>query len=153
MSGKRSKTQYIGLALIAIMFFSTIGFAVIQSVYNPTAQETQNPTQTSEPTIEKHTRRLLTNSEKSYLFRNGATILEFLYSSDCSKCIEYRPIIEGFSTKFSNIVLEDSPENSTLIQFLGKKTVRIENVTEKSLLDAYCEVTFTQPKDCVLKNF
>lgn len=152
MPDKRRKYQLIGLAMIFIMFFSTIGFAALSSVKNIGLEN--EPTQTSEQkTIERHTIRPLTDQEKSALLQNGVTIFEFLHTKDCAKCAEYRPVLEAFSTKYPNIVLVDADSDKDLLQVTGKSTKQIVDVTEKSLLDAFCDVAFVQPKDCILKNF
>lgn len=148
-----SKTQYVGLLLIFIMFFSSVAFGIISSIKNDNSEGPQQTPQGKEVTIERHTKRLLSESEKNALLQQGAAILEFLYSKDCSKCAEYRPVIESFSTKFNNILLVDAEYPTTTIRITGKETKQIENVTEKALLDAYCEVSLIQQKDCILKNF
>ncbi len=146
-----SKTKYVGLLLIFTMFFSSIAFGIISSIGN---QADTKPTPTGkEVTIERHTKRLLSEQEKNGLLQQGVAILEFLYTKDCAKCAEYRPVIEGFYTKFNNIVLVDAEAPSTVIKITGKETKQIANVTEKALLDAYCEVSLIQPKECILKNF
>ncbi len=149
MKGK-IKSQYAGLFLIFIMFFSTFAFAIISSVTNQSPEAT--PTPGEQQTVERHTKRLLTETEKASVLRNGMVVFEFLQSADCPKCAEYRPVIEGFALKY-NMVLVDAPSTNTTIQFIGKSSLRVENVTENGLLDAYCTVSFIQPKECVLKNF
>lgn len=145
-----NKTKYVGLLLIFVMFFSSIAFGVLNSI---ASQPESQPTPSGkEVQIERHTKRLLTEQEKAGLLQQGATILEFLQGKDCLKCADYRPLIEGFSTKFNDIVLVDAESTATLIQFTGKTTKQVENVTEKSLLDAYCEASILQPKECILKN-
>lgn len=151
MHDKRRKYQLIGLAMIFIMFFSTIGFAALSSVN--LGLETE-PTKTSEQkTIERHTIRPLTDQEKAALLQNGVTIFEFLHTKECTKCAEYRPVLEAFSTKYPNTVLVDADSDKDLLQVTGRSTKQIADVTEKSLLDAFCDVAFVQPKDCILKNF
>ena len=144
-----NKTKYIGLLLIFVMFFSSIAFGVLNSITN---QAESQPTPSKQTTIERHTKRLLTDQEKAALLQQGVTIFEFLQSKDCAKCADYRPLIESFSTRFNDILLVDAESTSTAIQFTGKITKQVENVTEKNLLDAYCEASVLQPKECILKN-
>ncbi len=151
MHDKRRKYQFIGLAMIFIMFFSTIGFAALNSVRN-TGLENE-PAPAEEKTIERHTTRALTEEEKAALLKNGVTIFEFLHTKDCTKCAEYRPVLEAFSTKYPNTVLVDADADKDLIQVTGRSTKQITDVTEKGLLDAFCDVALLQPKDCILKNF
>jgi len=151
MKGK-IKSQYIGLLLIFIMFFSTFAFAIINSVFNPS--DTQStPTPTSQFNIEKYMKRALTHQENAYLTGKGIAVLEFLYTKDCTDCPASRQTLLDFSKKYSDLVVVDVEGDKNQIQFSGKKTVQVSNTTEKTLLDAYCSVTFSQPKDCVLKNF
>ena len=149
MEGK-IKSQYIGLLMIFIMFFSTFAFAVINS-FSPQDQQPQN-THQPEKEIDRHLKRPLTENEKASLLQQGAAILEFSHTKNCLKCDDFRPILENFYVKYENILFVDIEGDQDTIQFIGKETKVIINVTDADLLDAYCKVSAIQPKECILKN-
>ena len=151
MRDKTRKYQLIGLGMIFIMFFSTLGFAALNSITNSSPQPSATPA--GQKQIERHTTRALTEQEKAALFKNGVTILEFLHTKDCQKCSEYRPAIEGFYTKYPDILLLDIESDKDVLQFTGRSTEKITNVTTEGLLDAYCNASFVQSKECILKKF
>ncbi len=150
MRDNRKKYQVIGLLMIFIMFFSTLGFAALNSSKN---EPTASPTPSNQKQIERQTTRLLTDQEKTALMQNGVAILEFLHTKGCQNCATYRPVLEGFYTKYPNVLLVDADSEKDSLQFIGTQTKQITNVTEAGLLDAYCDVSATQTKECILKRF
>ncbi len=150
MQGK-IKSQYVGLLLIFVMFFSTFAFAIINSVYTPT-QPQDTPGPSSQKTVQRYLERALTEQEKTALLQNGVAILEFSHTKNCVQCDEYRTVIRNFYTKYSNVLVLDIAGDKDNVQFTGKETQSVTNITSDGLLDAYCKVSAIQPKECILKN-
>ena len=148
----KNKTRYVGLLLIGIMFLSSFGFAVINSVYNPDSQPTPTANGDNQIQVSRTVSREFTSQEQSYILRNGAVIIEFSKSPDCQNCAEDKNIIDGLAKKY-NIFLSETASNATSINLIGKQTKQFSDITEKTLLNAYCEVAFSRPKECVLKDF
>ncbi|HLD42149.1 MAG TPA: hypothetical protein VJB06_03865 [archaeon] len=149
MQGK-IKTQYTGLLLIFVMFFSTFAFAIINSITPYEPEVTGAPDQPE--TIQRYLNRPLTQTEKTSLIQNQIAILEFSHTKDCAKCAEYRTVIESFYTKYPNILVVDLEGDKDSIQFVGKETQPITDLNPENLLDAYCKVSAVQTKECLLKN-
>lgn len=148
MKGKM-KTQYVGLLLILVMFFSTFAFAIINSIAPP-EQAQSSPTPQEE--IQRHLKTSLSEQQKSSLAQNGFAIIEFIHTPNCANCTQYSSVLESFYRKYENVLWLDIEGEQDSIKFIGKETKQLTDITDAKLLDAYCEVSRIQPKECILKN-
>src|SRR5437016_1112192 len=89
----RRRYAYIGLLLIALMFFSTFAFAALQSF---------SFFGSNQPPVTLPTTNIfdydLTAAQTVALLNQGQTLLKFTYSSNCQECLQQKNLLENFVT-------------------------------------------------------
>ncbi len=99
----------------------------------------------------------LTGQEKVAILRSGRMIIEYLYIPGPGS-LERIPVYDSFSAQFSDFIVlekvEVSYENQTLDQMIAPSgdVIPLGNVTEAQLFDVFCDNTFVQPKECLLRS-
>ncbi len=99
----------------------------------------------------------LTGQEKVAILRTGKMLIEYLYVPG-EESLNKVPVYESFVSRFSDFVVlqrvEVSAENETLDQMIAPTgdVIPLDNVTETNLVDVFCENTYVQPKECLLKS-
>lgn len=148
---KNSKA-IIGLFLIFIMFGSSIAYAAIQPVLQPTTQE-----QIEVPQIGTIQNKELTQSQENLLLSRGVTILKFSYNPSCTDCMGNKTFVESIlgSSEFGNqvILVETASDSSTkleIVSFYGQKT--ITNLYQDDIVGALCELVAMPPYQCALSK-
>ncbi len=143
MRGERAMAIFIGL----IMVFSMVGFAAT-SILTDTGGQTLDIPSLLKGRIDK--------DSKIYVLRTGRVLIEHYYSGACQECPGINSMLESFSGKFPEYVvvaMEQVPENETLFQAIGsggRITELDYNMTQESLLDTFCSISFKMPRECLL---
>ncbi len=148
--------KQVGVILIGLMFFSTIGFAVGQSFFVSTPNTVSHSININ-PIINY----TLSTLEYQELINNGITIMTYEYGEKCIICEDEKRILKNiiFSEKFqkqtniqiNQIILEQIKSGSSKYskfqissKFLNATTypnqiVIINNITEKNVENVLCE--------------
>lgn len=101
--------------------------------------------------------RLLTPQEKITILRSGRVLIEYLHTGGPigqDKKASY----ENFAARFKdNVILEVveiSEQNQTLDQMVTPTgdIVPLGNVSAAQLFDVFCDNSFVQPKECLLRS-
>ncbi len=147
------KKSYIALALIGIMFFSTIAFSVIQGAFNsPTANG---------PAVELPSTNIidqqLSEPQENLALQQGLTIITFRYGLNCGNCTEAQQLLESvaFDKVFGRqVVLSEindagvrSPE-AIFMSIYGRK--QISNITVDNVVNVLCDLVISPPATCAL---
>lgn len=145
--------KWIGLALIGIMFFSSIAFAALQSV-TPTNQ-LGGETFVSLPSQAIIDYKLSPQVYNEALSR-GFTVATYSYDKSCVECIDERAQIEQIvlSQEFQNqIILEEIAESGAskleIASLYGKRT--LEKTDANSTISAFCEIVANPPLGCAVR--
>ncbi len=151
------KPAYVGLFLIAIMFFSTFAFTILQSFnLGTTNQKTELP----KTNIVDY--RLTTNQE-STLISQGKTIMIYEYDESCQYCQQQKLFLQQMATNSKPITgtdisnqlfLEILPSINeapilTLISYYGQN--ELTNATSSETFSALCQVLISKPIECALR--
>jgi len=87
----------------------------------------------------------LSNQEKSFLTERGFTIGTYYYT-DSSKPLEIEQLVQRLGRQ---LIIEKVKGNKTKIEFVSNRGSEIvENLTEKNILIALCEVLYQPPPEC-----
>jgi hypothetical protein len=147
------KTAVIGLSLIAIMFFSSIAFAVIQSV--PRSGQESTETLPSSRILTQ----ALTAQQEVLIVQNDFTLMRYFYPSACSECGERMSLLEAFATtsEFSDqlFLVELSGEENERLEFvskIGSATLQGAEIDINNTADVLCEITTRPPVGCTFRN-
>jgi hypothetical protein len=99
----------------------------------------------------------LTGKEKVTILRSGMMLIEYLYVPG-EESMEKIPVYDSFVGRFSDFIVlekvEVSAPNQTLDQMISPTgdVIPLDNVTEAQLVDVFCDNTFVQPKECLLRS-
>ena len=144
MRGERAMAIFIGL----IMVFSMVGFAAT-SIFTDTGEG-----QTI--VIPSVLKSRIDKDNKIYVLRSGKVLIEHYYPEGCGNCLEMNSMLEMFAKQFPGYVvvaMQKVPSNETLFQAIGSAGRITEldyNLTQDGLMDIFCEITFSMPKECLL---
>jgi hypothetical protein len=148
-----NKNQQIFMAVFiaVVMVGSMFGFAMMQ---NRSGEEQQGFDFSS--VIE----RALAPEERIYILRNGYTLIEYLYYSNCTGCPEKRAMYENFvnSEEFKGYVIMSTSvtENETadwILNLDGTRTELVNITMQRDMEDLFCEITiFRKPDICILRE-
>jgi hypothetical protein len=134
-----------------IMISSVAGFAIMSVDFNSDAG-----TSASVPNIVK---RAMTTQERLSVFKAGKVLVQFHYPMNCTSCASDITTVESFvSSKQANIALEEYAvqDNETLVLRMISPSGAIQDLqgglTEDSLLDSFCGITYVQTKECLLRG-
>ncbi len=93
---------------------------------------------------------------KSYLIRNGKTLIELEYDKTCLECQDTRFFLESAANQFSDqiilIELESSNEAPTITMSSYFTQKNMINATNEELMDALCEALVEPPVVCATRN-
>lgn len=135
-----------------IMIGSIIGFAMMNTAPVNTAQRSD---------ISHIVKGPLDNEKVVFILRMGRVLIRDWYRENCTECKEDLKVLENFANTYKDyVVLEEVeiPPNDTLIQekfeMIGRegKIRKLENITQESLVNTFCEIAMVQPKECLLKE-
>lgn len=150
MMKERVAALFIGL----IMILSIAGFAISSIVVRTDNNQQQGPT------IDYVTRRPLTQEEKVFVLRTGRTLIESIYKPECVECMQINSLLESFASQFQQYVVFEvyaignvTDTTQEVLQIIGSggsiKNLE-KNLTSETLLNTFCEVAVTKPKECFL---
>lgn len=150
------------------IFAIFIGFIMLSSVagfahYGIFASGGNTQTQTQEPqgyTIPTVVERQLGSQEISSVLQQGGVIIQSMYHEDCGSCRIQDQTARLFAQQYSNFIIMESLEVTTgegfqrfhMIGGTGEVLELGEEVTQESLLDAFCSVTLLQPRECLFRT-
>jgi len=147
---KQQQQVLMALFIAFIMVASAIGFALLQGVPKDLDPQT--------PTFPNVVERVLASEEKVVILRGGKSLIEYLYSSNCTDCLERRNIYESFATsqEFKDyVILETSAEENVtadwiVMAYTGDQ-IDLEDVnTTEDLTEIFCRESIVKPNICVL---
>ncbi len=141
---ERMMAIFVGLVMIG----SIVGFAGVQFI--PEQQNTG-------PDIPIIVNRTLTGDEIIFILRMGRVLIQNHYLPDCTECISTNAVLESFTNGMGGlVVLEEVEKNETKLQMVGSdgSIESLENVTitEENLMDIFCDISFVQPRECLLRE-
>jgi hypothetical protein len=99
----------------------------------------------------------LTGQEKVTILRSGRMLIEYMYVPS-EESLEKIPVYDGFVNRFKDFVVLERVEvpdaNQTLDQMIAPTgdVIPLGNVTEAQLVDVFCDNTYVQPKECLLRS-
>lgn len=108
--------------------------------------------------IENVYNELLTGKEKVTILRSGRVLIEYMYTSGDIESLEKRAIYESFVARFDSLLVLQTVEvpfdNQTANQMIVPTgdIISLENVSETELFDVFCDNTYVQPKECLLRS-
>ena len=143
------KSSWIGIALIAIMLFSTFASAVIQS-FNSGNKNIQVPTSNI---VDYKLDPQLADA----LLQNGATIVTFEYNLGCKNCIQQKYDLEYLANQYENQIFLEELVNTSLDV---SKTHIVSIYSEENLVDAnstgifgaLCNAMVSPPPECAVRQ-
>ncbi len=148
--------KWIGVALIGIMFLSSIAFAIIQAFPVDQSSQPQEPGQAELPSQLILDYRMPTAQFNEVMSR-GFTVATYKYDRDCIECADERSILEQIvlSQEFQNqIILEeiaqDGPSKLEVASAFGTKT--LDKIDVNSTLEIFCELVANPPLGCAVKQ-
>jgi len=146
---ERAMAIFIGL----LMIFSVAGFAIMGINFGGgnSGQQVQTPSVVD---------RALTRDEFRSVLMSGKTIIQNHYIVGCTDCDATSSLLAGFAQQMEGfIVLEQFGvqfQNETRLQVVssdGKITeLNSSALSQDSLLDTICSVSYVQPKQCLLRD-
>lgn len=107
--------------------------------------------------IESVYERLLTPQEKITILRSGRVLIEYLHKGGFGS-VEKKASYENFAARFKdNVILEVveiGEDNQTMDQMVTPTgdIVPLGNVSAADLFDVFCENSYVQPKECLLRS-
>jgi hypothetical protein len=148
--------KWMGVALIFIMFSSSIAFAVVSSVTTPGQQHSQAPgMQIEELPTNPIIDYTLSPSQLNLAISQGLTVVTYKYEKTCIECADQRALLEQavYSREFQGqIILEEiessGPPSMEAVSFLGARSV--ESIDRESVVGALCELASNPPIGCAL---
>jgi hypothetical protein len=143
------KERFAAIFIGVIMIMSVAGFALIN------VSTRGSLTKKDIPEISPVMKRPLTPEEKVTVLRSGRVIIENLYPANCTDCFDKNVLLENFVNQYRDyIVMEEVVANQTSLKIIGKggQIKPIENVTDETLMDLFCEMAMLQPKECLLRG-
>ncbi|UCD02912.1 MAG: hypothetical protein JSV63_03975 [Candidatus Aenigmatarchaeota archaeon] len=144
---KIDKQVIFTIAVGVMMITWAIGMALSYNI----------PTGGQQIQIENIYREPISGQQKVGILRAGFVIIEYQYIPG-EESLERIPVYESFISRFSDFAvlleLDVQYENETLNQMLTPTgdVIPLENVTEFELVDIFCENTFVQPRECLLRS-
>lgn len=149
------KIAIIGLVLVGIMFFSSVAFAFLQSVYVPNSDQRQRQEIPQNYIVTSE----LSLHQENFILQNGFTIMKYFYPPACIECGDRIVFLEQLTvgSEFTNqIILEeisrDGPERLEVFSIIGGRTFEGINITVNATIDTLCEVTLNPPVGCTLRE-
>jgi hypothetical protein len=145
MEKERIMAIFIGLTMV----LSLLGFALMAT--SRYGQGSQNSM------IMPHVvDRVLTNEEVSYVLQTGRVLIENYYELNCTQCLERNVLLESFVNQYNTFaVLQSVAGNETSLKLIGRGRIRDltnESITQETLMEVFCEVAITQPRECLLEE-
>ena len=144
---ERLMALFVGLVMIG----SIAGFAAVQFIPEQQAGGVEIPT-----VVDK----FLTSEEIVYILRTGRVLIQNHYPSNCTECMVNNALLETFAHRMEGfVVLEEvkvNETNQTKLQIIGPdgriKDLESANMTDEGLIDIFCDISYVQPKECLLKE-
>ena len=115
------------------------------------------PTQPNAVKIESIYETLLTPQEKITILRTGRVLIEYLHIGD-EPSLQKKAMYESFVSRFQDFVIlqvvEIEQDNQTMDQMVTYTgdIIPLENVSELELVDLFCDNSFVQPRECLLRS-
>lgn len=150
--------KVIGFAVIGIMFFSTIAFAVVQSFYvgqNPGAHNAAQ--QDVELPGERIIDYRLSPAQFNFALSSGLTVATYTYDLACAECAEERQFVEQLvlSQDFQDqIILEEVQRSgaSRLEVTSAFGSVVLNETDPDGITDAFCQLAVSPPLGCAVRQ-
>ncbi len=101
--------------------------------------------------------RLLTPQEKITILRSGRVLIEYLHTGGF-EAAEKRATYENFVARFKDFIILEVVEieqaNQTLDQMVTPTgdIVDLQNVSADGLVDVFCDNSYVQPRECLLRG-
>ena len=141
--------KWISLAIIGIMFFSSIAYAGIQGLYQPAATQQQQAELPGQLVLVEK----MSQAQSDLVISRGLTVATYRYDATCVQCQAELKFLEDlvFSKEFqSQIVLEEVQEkgNSSLeiTSFIGTRT--LDRIEADTAFRAFCDYVANPPLAC-----
>lgn len=145
---KINKQFIFSIFVVVMMITWAVGMALSYNIdIGPTGMK-----------IENVYNELLTGKEKVTILRSGRVLIEYLYTSGDIESLEKRAIYESFVARFDSLLVLQAVEvpfdNQTANQMIVPTgdIISLENVSETELFDVFCDNTYVQPKECLLRS-
>ena len=145
---KINKQFIFSIFVVVMMITWAVGMALSYNIdIGPTGMK-----------IENVYNELLTGKEKVTILRSGRVLIEYMYTSGDIESLEKGAIYESFVSRFNGLVvlqtLEVPFDNQTANQMIVPTgdIISLENVSETELFDVFCDNTYVQPKECLLRS-
>ena len=145
---KINKQFIFSIFVVVMMITWAVGMALSYNIdIGPTGMK-----------IENVYNELLTGKEKVTILRSGRVLIEYLYTSGDIESLEKRAIYESFVARFDSLLVLQTVEvpfdNQTANQMIVPTgdIISLENVSETELFDVFCDNTYVQPKECLLRS-
>jgi hypothetical protein len=139
------------------VFTIVIGFMLLTWVMGTALSSNLQLAQGNGIRIESVYDRLLTPQEKVTILRSGRVLIEYLHTGGF-EAVDKRATYENFVARFKDIVILEVVEieqaNQTLDQMITPTgdVVELQNVSAAELLDVFCDNSYVQPKECLLRS-
>ncbi len=142
MKLKINKTTIAALFFIFLMAGSTAVYSLLQAIKPQNGSSIELPTSNI---IDYD----LTVEQKSYLLRNGKTVIEARYYTGCTECqLSY---LESLANQYSDqVILEELLTNKyeiTIISYFGQED--LANATQNQIFNSLCKLMVSPPPICV----
>ena len=140
--------QTVFAVVMGVMMVSWIAGIALSYNINPTQKEVR---------IESVYYTLLSPQEKIAILQSGRVLIEYLHTGDPDSQMK-KAMYESFVSYFQDFVILEVVEieqgNETMDQMVTPNgdIVPLENVTEAELVDIFCDNTFVQPRECLLRS-
>lgn len=149
---KQHQQILMALFIAFIMLASAVGFALLRNTPIEGGQQG--------PTFPNVVERVLTSEEKVSILRDGKSLIEYLYPSNCTDCFEKRITYENFATsqEFKDyVILETSVEENVTAEWMvmaytGDQVEIADVNTTGDLTKIFCDASILKPNICVLQE-
>jgi hypothetical protein len=142
------KERIAAIIIGLIMIMSMAGFALVNII-----------PQDEPVVIPSILDRQLTPEERLFVLRTGRVLIENFYPPGCGECRELGTRLKGFAQAFGNfVVLEDvvltnATEADYESRMIGREGMIRDipsNITDDGLMDLFCSLAISRPKECLL---
>ncbi|MBI2545176.1 MAG: hypothetical protein HYW22_01080 [Candidatus Aenigmarchaeota archaeon] len=142
------KTSWIGIALIAIMLFSSLAGVVIQSFYF-----NRNDLELPKSNVIDYK---MDPQVENYLLQNGVTVISFEYNMKCINCIQQKNSLEYYTNQYkTQIILQELANESLPVSKITATSLygqyNVTNANDTGIFAILCNTMVSPPLECVAK--
>lgn len=146
--------KLVAILLLLLMLGSTVTSFALQAFNRGRQNGNQESVELPESNIVDYE---ITDEQKSYLMRQGKTILEYRYQIACANCAEQRAYIEAAANEFSDqIFLQEIVDSQAIRPILEMNSfygrLSLDDPSTEEILDGLCEIMADPPVRCVTRN-